>query len=272
VGLFSRNIELLDFQRGARHWYYAIGNRNAVIGGATYLPSTIGRGGISESMDLTRNTLDLTASQDLDFLDQFRGTAPMQPIDVALRRQKVSDGSIATLWKGTLGGVTWAKSSAKIHCLPPMASMQALALKRCWQVGCPHVLYGAEQGGCNASRAAVQALATITAVSGNVVHAAAFAAQADGWWAGGYFSWQTGETTEVRFITDHAGDAVTLMTPALMDAGVVVIALPGCDHTMGTCASKFTSSNPADTNGNSANYGGQLGIPQKNPFGADSIY
>jgi uncharacterized phage protein (TIGR02218 family) len=272
MGLFSRNIELLDFQRGARHWYYAIGNRDAVVGGATYLPSALQRGGISESTDLTRNTLDLTAPQDLPFLDQFRGTAPMQPIDVVLRKQKVSDGSIATLWQGTLGGVTWSTHDAKIHCLPPMASLQALALKRCWQVGCPHVLYGAGDGQCNASRAAVQASAAITAVSGNVVHAAAFAAQADGWWAGGYFTWQNGETTEVRFITDHAGDAVTLMTPALMEVGIVVDALPGCNHTMATCASKFTSSNPADTNGNSANYGGQPGIPKKNPFGVDSIY
>src|SRR5690242_2148316 len=143
MGLFSRNIELLDFQRGAKHWYYAIGNRNVVIDGATYLPSAIKRGGISESTDLSRNTLDLTAPQDLVFLDQFRGTAPMQPIDLALRQQKVSDGSISTLWNGKLGGVTWATHDAKNHWVPPMASLKALALKRCWQGGCPHVLYGA---------------------------------------------------------------------------------------------------------------------------------
>ena len=263
MGLFSRNIELLDFQRGARHWYYAIGNRNVAAGGATYLASALQRGSISESADLARNTLDLTASQDLEFLAQFGGTAPMQPIDVVLRKQKVSDGSISTSWKGVVGGVTWSTHDAKIHCLPPMASLQALALKRCWQVGCPLALFGAGLGQCNASRTAVQLSATVTSVSGNVVHAAAFATKPDNWWSGGYFAWQTGETSEVRFIVDHAGDAVTLMTPALLDVGITVVALPGCNHTMTDCHDKFD---------NADNYGGQLGIPQKNPFGADSIY
>lgn len=272
MGLFSRYVELIDIARGAAHWRYACGNRTVTWNGADYQPAAIQRGQISESADLTRNTLDLTMPQTLDVLVQFRGVAPSQPMSVMVLRQKISDGSTSVIWSGTLGGVTWETHDVKMHCLPPMASMQALALRRNWQVACPHVLYGAEVGGCNASRSAVQANATITSVAGNVIHAAAFAAQADGWWAGGYIQWQIGATSEVRFITNHTGDAVTLLTPALMDVGTVVTALPGCDHLLSTCASKFVSSNSADTNGNSANYGGQPWIPQKNPFGSDNIY
>lgn len=272
MSLFSRNVEFIDIARSAAHWRYACGNRVVTYNGVTYQPAAIQRGSISESADLTRNTLDLTMPQDLDVLDQFRGVAPSEPLSVLVLRQKISDGSVSIIWGGVVGGVTWGTHDVQMHCLPPMASMEALALRRNWQVACPHVLYGAGDGMCNASRTAVQATATITAVAGNVIHAAAFAAQPDGWWAGGYIQWQSGQMTEWRTITNHTGDAVTLMTPALMGVGTVVTALPGCDHTLATCASKFTSTNPADTNGNSANYGGQPGIPVKNPFGSDNIY
>lgn len=263
MSLFSRNVELIDIARGAAHWRYACGNRVITYNGVPYQPAAIQRGSISESADLTRNTLDLTMPQGLDVLDQFRGVAPSLPLSVLVLRQKISDGSTSIIWGGTVGGVTWETHDVKMHCLPPMASMQALALRRNWQVACPHVLYGAGDGMCNASRTAVQATTTITAVAGNVIHAAAFAAQADGWWAGGYISWQTGETSEVRFITDHTGDAVTLLTPALMGVGTVVTAFPGCDHQLSTCDSKFH---------NAVNYGGQPWIPVKNPFGNDNIY
>lgn len=263
MSLFSRYVELIDIARGAAHWRYACGNRVVTYQGVDYQPAAIQRGSISESADLTRNTLDLTFPQDLDVLANFMGVAPSQPMSVMLLRQKISDGTTNVIWSGTVGGVTWETHDVKMHCLPPMASMQALALKRAWQVACPHVLYGAGDGMCNASRTAVQVSATITAVAGNVIHAAAFAAQPDGYWAGGYIEWQTGQVTERRFITNHTADAVTLLTPALTDAGTVVTALPGCDHTLATCQAKFN---------NAANYGGQPWIPQKNPFGADNIY
>lgn len=263
MGLFSRNVELISIVRGAAQWAYACGNRPITLSGVVYQPAAIERGSISESADLTRNTLDLTMPQDLDVLSQFRGASPLQPMSVTLMRQRLSDGLLSTLWVGMVGSVTWETHDAIMYCLPPMASMQALALKRCWQVACPHVLYGAGDGQCNAGMAAVQVSATITSVVGNVIQAAAFAAQPDGYWAGGYLSWQTGGITEVRFITNHTGASVTLLTPALMTVGTVVNALPGCDHTLATCNSKFK---------NAVNYGGQAWIPAKNPFGNGSIY
>lgn len=263
MGLFSRNVELVNIGRGAAQWLYACGNRVITINGITYQPAAIQRGTISESADLTRNTLDLTMPQDLDVLTQFKGASPLQPMSVTLLKQNLTTGVVSIIWSGAVGSVEWETHDAIMHCLPPMASMQALALKRTWQVTCELALYGAGDGQCNASSAAVQASATITSVSGNVIQAAAFAAQPDGWWAGGYISWQNGQTTEVRFITNHASDTVTLMTPALMEVGTVVNALPGCDHTMATCNSKFN---------NAVNYGGQLWIPVKNPFGSGSIY
>lgn len=263
MGLFSRHVELLDIARGAQHWRYALGDQAITIDSAVYSPAPLQRGEINQTADLARNTLDLTAPQGLGFLDQFRGRSPMQTITVVLKRQQISDSSVATLWQGVIGGATFETHDAKIHCLPPMASMQSLGLRRNWQHACPHALYGAGLGACNASAAAVQTYATVTSVNGNVVHATAFAAQADGWWSGGYFQWNDGLTHEVRFIVSHAGDAVTLLTPGLIDVGTTVTAYPGCDHTLAICDTKFS---------NAANYGGQPWIPEKNPFGSDNIF
>lgn len=273
MGLFSRNAELYDFARVAQHWRYTSASGTLSVSGADYQNAAIKRGRISEQADPSHNTLDITAPQDLPLLDEYRGNVPNQPINLVLYRQNVGNGSIATIWSGEIGSVEWGVSTAVIHCLPPLASLRALGLKRNWQRQCPHVLYGAEPGGCNASRAAVQVSATITQVTGNVIHAAEFASRPDGWWSGGYIEWPVASGTERRFIVDHTGDSVSLLTPAApLAVGAVVTALPGCDHTLATCASKFTSSNPADVDGNSANYGGQPGIPVKDPFGSKPIY
>lgn len=263
MNIFSRNVELYDFSRGARHWAYCDRGRDVTLGGLTYQYSPIKRGSISESADVSHNTLDITASQDLPFLDQFRGSMPMEPIGLTVRKQNAGNGSVAVIWIGEVGGVEFGTSAATIHGLPPLASLQALGLKRSWQKSCPHVVYGAGLGQCNASRAAMQTSATLTTVTGNVVHAAAFAGQDDGWWSGGYIEWQVGEATERRFISAHVGDMVILLTPALVAVGTVVTALPGCDHSLATCDVKFK---------NSDNYGGQPFIPEKNPMGPESIY
>lgn len=266
MSLFSRNVELYDFQRGATHWTYCDRGGAVTVAGLNYQYAPIKRGSIAEGSDASHNTLELTVPQDLTLLDLFRGQAPAEPVQVALRRQRISDGGLATLWTGEVGGVTFSSSTATIQCLPPLASLRALGLRRNWQKQCPHVLYGAEPGGCNASRSAVQVSATITQVTGNVVRAAAFAAQPNGWWTGGYIEWPVSNGAGVarRFIADHSGDAVTLLTQAApLGVGAVVTALPGCDHTLATCSSKFA---------NAVNYGGQPWIPLKNPFGSSPIY
>lgn len=263
MGLFARKVELYDFSYGVAHFRYANGVRAVSWQSQQYDPAALDRGAIHAGSDPSRNTLDITAPLSLPLLDLFRPVGTLQRIGLTLYRQNVN-GSTAAIWNGEIGSVEFAGDKATIHCLPPLAALNSLGLKRAWQKSCPHVLYGAGLGQCNASRTAVQTSATLTGVAGDVINAAAFAAQADGWWAGGYIEWDDGTVVQRRFISSHAADAVTLLTPAApLVVGDVVTALPGCDHTLATCNSKFA---------NAVNYGGQPWIPTKNPMGGQEVF
>jgi hypothetical protein len=82
-----------------------------------------------------------------------------------------------------------------------------------------------------------------------------FALRPDQWYQGGRLESATGET---RFVVDHQGDTVTLISPlpgvsSLDD----VWAYWGCDHLEATCRDKF---------GNLTNHLGWSRLPGRNPF------
>lgn len=264
MGFFSRVAEFYDFARGVSHHRYAAGDRSLVYQQQTYVAGTIKRSGLSESSDLARNVLDLSVPDSLPLLDLYRGTAPLDQIEVMLYGLRAGESTAKVLWEGEIGSVEWTSAStAIIHCLPPMASLQGLGLRRNWQKSCPHVVFGVGLGQCNADRQAFRLDATLSDVSGRVVKAAAFADKPGGWFAGGWIEWSAGGHVQRRFVVEHVGDTLTLLTPALVDALTDVAGYPGCDHTLlGGC----TKLNDTD------NFGGQPWIPTKNPFGGDPIY
>lgn len=263
MSIFGRRAELYDFAYGVAHFRYCNLGRAVDYQAQTYQGAGLDRSSIRESADNSSDTLDVTAPLSLPLLDLFRPLAPMSPVALVLQRQTLN-GATATIWTGEVGSVEFAGAKATIHCVPPLASLQAQGLTRNWQKQCPLTLYSSGLGQCNVDRTSVSVSATITAVAGNVVHAAAFAAQADGWWRGGYIEWNDGTVMQRRFITDDAGDSVTLMTPAApLAPGTVVTALPGCDHTLETCHNKFH---------NDVNYGGQPGIPEVSPMSSTGIF
>lgn len=264
MSFFARNIEFYDFARGAMHWRYVSENRPLSYLGQAYGYASIKRGRLAQSQELTRNTLDLTVPETLPLLDLYRGGAPLDIITVTMYQQRKSNGVTAVAWMGELGSVSFGSGgTATIHCLPPMAGLKANGLKRCWQKGCGLVVFSAGRGQCNAQRAAMRVDATLTSVSGSEIKAAAFAGYPSNWFANGDIEWQAGVVTERRFVTSHTGDTLTLLTPAGAGVGTVVAAYPGCDQSLATCDAKFH---------NAVNYGGQPWLPQKNPFGSDSVF
>jgi uncharacterized phage protein (TIGR02218 family) len=63
---------------------------------------------------------------------------------------------------------------------------------------------------------------------------------------------------EMRLIVAHTGATLTLNAAfrATLQAGASVVAVPGCDKLLATCAAKF---------GNAVNFGGFPFVPLKNP-------
>jgi uncharacterized phage protein (TIGR02218 family) len=154
-----------------------------------------------------------------------------------------------------------------IECENIFTSLRRPGVRARYQKKCRHALY---QRGCNLNDYDFAVVATATAVDGSVITVPDLAdsnfdsnTQGDGYFTGGMIETATGF---MRYIIDHTGDQLTLITPLSeltedvndSSGDAVVTLYPGCDHTRGTCKDKFN---------NLVNYGGFPWIPGKNPFG-----
>lgn len=246
------DVEFYEFRRGTIAWRYVVRRKPLVYLGQTYEPATIKRSGIAQTQDLTRNVLDLTVPLDLPVLAQFQPAAPIAKITVLLRVLPSGQTTARGIWGGTLANIEENTHRAIIHCMPASAAASNTGLRECWQKTCRHVLYGP---GCQASREAVRVDATLTTVGTVTVSGAAFATKPDGWFDGGYITWNTPTgLVELRYVVTHVGDTLTLLSPALMPVGTVVATYPGCNHTTSDCNTKHN---------NIRRYGGQPFIPLK---------
>lgn len=264
MGLFTRTSELIDFQRGPDHWRYALGDRPVVFGQQTFATVRgLKRGKLARTVDPEQAGLELTMPLDVPVVSLFLPVPSTERVTVKLYWLRSGESFLRERWSGTVASISPSRTAATLKCRSAFTDFATRALNRNWQRGCPLVHYGAGLGECNVNPEAFRIDGAVTASDGATLHAAEWAAKPDGWFRGGFIRWQVANATERRFITDHTGDALTLLTPATIPVGTSVAAYPGCDHTLATCRDKFD---------NAPNYGGQPNIPEKNPMGGDMIF
>lgn len=252
------DVEITTFACGLRTWRYTNALLPVTYLGNVYAPAPIKRGKIEVSSDLEKAQMVITVPVTLDFMDLFRPAPPLRKIFVTVQRLTRGDTTARTLWSGTVGSPDSGQHTADITCLSIAAAQQNNGLRRNWTRTCPLTLYL-----CGVDRTAFRVDGTLTYASGNTVKAAAFAGYPDHYLVGGYIEWTLAGDQEWRFITGHIGDTLTLLTASTMAVGQVVQAYPGCDHSDGA--------NGCARYGNILNYGGQLYIPNKNPFGSSRV-
>lgn len=265
MGLFSRHSELYDFARGPQHWYYTSDGGDVVYAGVTYAAQPgLKRNAIVLTQELEKAALQITVPWDFPLLAIYRPTPPSQRVTVTVRRLAKGATTAAIAWTGVVTDVSDPdEHSSILDCAGGLSQLTANGLRRKWQGGCPLTVYGSGLGQCNKPMADVRTDGTVTGGTGTTVQAAAFATHPDGWFNGGFISWQVGVATEMRFVVTHVGNTLNLLTPAVLAVGQSVAAYPGCDHTvLGGC----TKLN------NVPNYGGQLYLPVKNPMGNNPIF
>lgn len=256
-------VELYEFVYGPQHYYYTGADEDIAIGAQTYAQLAIQGGAITQTQALGKQDVKLEVPRDFAIAEIFRIAPPAAPITLTIRHydraQPAVDPTVA--WMGRVMSAEWGELTATLACQSALTALKRPGLRRHYQIGCPHVLYGVD---CLASAAAKKTTATIANIDGAQLTAAAFAAEADGWWVGGYVQYLAHNGVLLRRgVTGHAGDTITLaqLIPGLA-AGQNVDAFPGCAHTLAVCDAKFD---------NAVNYGGFKWIPQKNPF-SDQVY
>ena len=258
----GRPVELYEFLSGATYYRYTSADGDVSYGGNTYTAVPIARGAVEATSETARLALDITCARDLPVLGLFALMPPDQIVAVTLRRLHAGDGEAITLWMGRVLNVTLNNAAAEVHCESVYTSLKRTGLRRLYQKGCPHVVYGP---GCGLDRDDFKVVRTVSTVSGTTVTVSTLSGYADGYFAGGYLEWESATGIfERRAIRAQTGAALTISFPLPgLAASASVNLYPGCDHSLATCDGKFD---------NRLNYGGQPYYPDKNPFNGVAIY
>lgn len=258
----GRPVELYTFARDTATWRYTSADRDVTVSSQTYLSRPISRSDIESTSEKARLGIRVRAPRTLEVADLYRVSPPTQAVTLVLQQYHEGDGQVATIWTGRILAVDFSGPAAEISLEPVYTSIRRIGLRRLYQRQCPHVLYGSS---CKVARESFRSDGTVTAISGTSITVPAVSALAAGWFAGGYVEFiAEGGVAERRFILDSSGATIALASSAYgLSVGAEVKLYPGCDHSIATCASKFS---------NAANFGGFPFFPQKNPFNGQPVF
>jgi hypothetical protein len=236
-----------------------------VFNGLTFIPTPIDRDNITSKTSLDKAEIEIRTLQDTQLANLFRYYPPSEVVTLVIFQGHNLDLSQQWLaaWSGRVLGFKIDGNMAHYTCLPVSTSMQRPGLRRHYQYGCPHLLYGQGAGKCNADKAAATITRTVSALFSNAIELP------DSWetdstrklkYANGMVEWAGAGQTERRTILDIQSDNRLLLSGPVRNLiiGAPVSISLGCNHKMDDCASLHN---------NIVNFGGQPYIPLKNPVG-----
>jgi uncharacterized phage protein (TIGR02218 family) len=209
-----------------------------LVSGLKY-KATVGLDADEQTINIAARAIDLVG--DLPFLQALR----QRVFDGALVERRMAFFS-DPLYQNLIGSVVVFKGrvtsikslgrvSAQISVKSDLVLLDIDMPRNLWQPTCLHALYGS---GCTLNRASFAATGTVGSGStGQVIDwSGAAATQVQGSFVLADGRWATIKTV-------NPGVSLTLMVPfqEVPAAGAAFTAYQGCDHTQGTCQSKFSN-------------------------------
>lgn len=266
-------LDLYSFQVGGDVYNYCNGERDYSYAGMSYAATPIKHSAVTSSGTLDRATLTVTLADTLDLARRLRGYPSSTVIVLTIRQghKDDPDAQVLVAWVGrVLGHQSDPETGTRaLTCQPASTSLKRIGLRRKWQYGCPHVLYG-DQCRADQARATIQTYITAAASTNAVALPAGWnAGRPIEKFAGGLFMWDS----EVRTILAATATGATLGGPVVLSLGYSVRMALGCDHLRDDCRNLHVPRDePEYGGGNVRNYGGQPFIPTTNPIGYVSNY
>ena len=258
-------VTLYHFRYGAAanaFYAYTDAENEMVVNGVTYQPIPINRENINASGGLDKSTLTIVTPHTSGLAELFRIYPPSQVVNVIVRQGHYGDpdSEFLVVWTGRVLSCSRDGVEAKFTCEPVSTSLRRAGLRRHYQYGCPHVLYG---DGCRADKGTATSEVSVDSVSGTVV------ILGDGWhgaiaaekYIGGMVEWEmpngNREFRTILRLSSTNGVIVAGLPTGIESASEVFVVL-GCNHQQDDCL---------NLHDNIKNYGGQPWIPTKNPIG-----
>ncbi|MGV1943513.1 phage BR0599 family protein [Agrobacterium sp. 22-211-1] len=214
------------------------------------------------TLDKSDVTISMSLGSEIDQL--FLAYPPSQVVNLTIFEGHVGDPvteeNFPAIWLGRILGSTYKKNEIELSCQPVSTSLKRPGLRRNYQIGCPHVLYGSQ---CRASRAAATVTRSVTSVTRNRVMVNAWLGAQFGLYIGGLLEWVNSDTgvRELRTIANVINDSGTSVIVVRgiargLAAGTQLSVIRGCNRQMSGC----------NQHNNIQNYGGQPFIPLENPL------
>lgn len=270
------NLYLFEYGDGETEFFaYTDWEKQVTHSDVTFDPLPIDRTKLTSSGTLDKSKVTVSTPQDSDLAKLYLAYPPSSVTTVTMYQGHVSDTDqeFKVVWSGRVMSCARKGSKAEFNCEPVSTSLRRNGLRRRYQYGCPHVLYGDQ---CRASKAAATTVVEVVSVSGSRITLEA------GWspiapkYVGGIVEWTNGAGgREIRTILNVENSGATFLlagsTVGLV-GGVEVQMVLGCNHKLGYGPQPDGDCGPLHDN--AVNFGGQPWIPLKNPlaFGVNQFY
>jgi len=231
-------IECYLFTRGSTSWLLTSADRQVVLPAfGTFEPEAVLAGGQEhrEEDDQGGTTIELPRTSPI-VADYIPLHPPVKTWIKIYRAHRGDETSPSCVFNGWVDVVSFSRdaSVARLQCVSLFSFLRRRAPSTAYTVQCNHVLYGV---GCGLDSEDYRDECSITAVDGATLTSPGFALRPDGYFKAG---WIERENSQRRFVVDHVGNEVVLMTAfADLAPPETVSAFAGCDLTRAVCISRF---------------------------------
>lgn len=265
-------FEFIYGQTAGDAYRYATVLEEVTLAGRTWQPHNLTHSDIVSSGKLDRAELTVTGRPDIEAADLFRSAPPSQPVQLNIwRGHALTDvegwDEFVRVWVGRVLSCQWSGPEVNFKCEPVATSAKRVGLRRHYQYGCPHVLYGRACGVSELANTAQIRIASVGTQIDTVVTVLSGAPLTAAQLIGGIFTLKRPDGQEVRRTIVSAVDRpggfdIRLMSslPELAVGAYGAVAR-GCAHTFEACKS-FN---------NTSNYGGCPNIPTKDPYRSNTF-
>ncbi len=236
------------------------------VSGKRYKPIPVSRANIVSNGTFDKTTMEVRLSGETDIGLLYKGYPPAFVVTLTVYTGHLNDMNFIVVWSGIVRGGGPAGREIVLTCEPISASMKRNGLRRCYQYGCPLVLYGLQ---CNADKTYATVEAVVASLTSQTVTLTA------GWngafdvskFIAGTVEWTNDSgNLEIRTVNKVNGDVLSLkgVTRGL-HVGQTMRAILGCNHQESDCVDLHKEKITGVPN--IVNFGGDPWIPTDNPTG-----
>ena len=254
-------VDLYQFVRGENEkiWRFCNADKDLEINGQQWLATAITdqRDGNADG----KITIKMPSNNPVARL--YRGLPPSQTVKLTIMRLNWGDSEIRIVWVGTIVEANRPSiETTQLVSAGLSEAMESAGLRLTWGRNCPYTLYDTD---CKVKPGNfVVAGLTISAMDGASITVNLPANLPQGWFNAGFIEWQDDGVREVRAVTVHQNNKLTLMGGTQKLAiGTVIKVYPGCDGRAQTCLKKFN---------NMLNFGGIPHMPTKSPYDGSRVF